>query len=179
MIVHFDAYLTYIPTNEQVLYCDTYDIDTNDIEEWHDSWQSAYSFIWEDGNYSCDCNRALFFERAKIGDKDAWPEVPCGHELYRLDKLVVRETGEIVYSEKKGDNMLFDTKEPRLIFGLILMVLMVILAAIVALGRVHQDSSYGLDYILGSLSTLAGAFAQWAFRTKIDSKKEEEEKITQ
>lgn len=99
MIVHFDAYLTHIPTGEQVVHHDTYDIDTNDVPDHCDSWQTAYSFIWEDGNYACDCNRALFFERAKTGDQDAWPETPCGNSLYRLDKLVVRETGEIVYSE--------------------------------------------------------------------------------
>lgn len=99
MIVHFDAYITHVPTKEQVVYHDTYDIDTEDIEEWQDSWQSTYSFIWEEGNFACDCNRALFFERAKTGDQAAWPETPCGNDLYKLDKLVVRETGEIVYSE--------------------------------------------------------------------------------
>lgn len=98
-IVHFDAYITHIPTGEQVIYHDNYDIDTENIESWQDNWQSAYSFIWEDGNYRCDCNRALFFERAKTGNSETWPEVDCGHILYRLDKLVVRETGEIVYRE--------------------------------------------------------------------------------
>jgi hypothetical protein len=68
----------------------------------------------------------------------------------------------------------WDVKEPRMTFGLVLMIMLVLLACIVALGRVHQDSSYGLDYILGSLATLAGGFAQWAFRTKTDDKKEEE-----
>jgi hypothetical protein len=61
-----------------------------------------------------------------------------------------------------------------MIFGLILMVLLVVLAALVALGHVHQDSSYGLDYILGSLATLAGAFGQWAFRTKPEDKEKQE-----
>ena len=59
-------------------------------------------------------------------------------------------------------------QEPRMVFGLLLMVLLVVLAALVALGKVHQETSYGLDYILGSLATLAGGFAQWAFRTKPD-----------
>ena len=51
----------------------------------------------------------------------------------------------------------------RMVFGFFLMFLLVCLAALVALGKVHQESSYGLDYILGSLATLAGGFAQWAF----------------
>jgi hypothetical protein len=55
------------------------------------------------------------------------------------------------------------TKEPRMIFGFVLLALLSTLAAVVALGRVHQESSYGLDYILGSLATLSGGFAQWAF----------------
>jgi len=53
--------------------------------------------------------------------------------------------------------------EPRMIFGFILLVLLAVLAGVVAIGHVKQDSSYGLDYILGSLATLAGGFAQWAF----------------
>jgi uncharacterized membrane protein YoaK (UPF0700 family) len=50
-----------------------------------------------------------------------------------------------------------------MLFGFILLVLLAVLAGVVALGRVHQETSYGLDYILGSLATLAGGFAQWAF----------------
>lgn len=35
-------------------------------------------FIWEDGNYSCDCNRSLFIQRCC--DKD-FSDFPCGHEI--------------------------------------------------------------------------------------------------
>jgi hypothetical protein len=39
-------------------------------------------YIWDEGNYSCDCNRALFFARAK-GEED--PENrPCGEEAYSV-----------------------------------------------------------------------------------------------
>ncbi len=99
MIVHLDAYITLISSGEQVVYHDSYDIDTNDIPSHRDDWQGAYSFIFEDGDYKCDCNRALFFERAKTGDDSIWVDCECGNSLYRLDKLVVRETGEIIYSE--------------------------------------------------------------------------------
>lgn len=95
-IVHFDAYITHIPTGEQVVYHDTYDIDTEDVPAHCSDWKEISTFIWEDGNFRCDCNRALFFARAKGIEEE---DVDCGHELYRLDKLVVRETGEIVYSE--------------------------------------------------------------------------------
>jgi hypothetical protein len=61
-------------------------------------------------------------------------------------------------------------KEPRMAFGFILLVLLATLAAVVAIGHVHQESSYGLDYILGSLATLSGGFAQWAFGKAKDTK---------
>ena len=36
-------------------------------------------FIFEDGNYSCDCNRSLFI-RDQYGD-DAIPELGCGSDI--------------------------------------------------------------------------------------------------
>ena len=27
-------------------------------------WSYGQQFLWEEGNYSCDCNREIFFERA-------------------------------------------------------------------------------------------------------------------
>jgi hypothetical protein len=50
-----------------------------------------------------------------------------------------------------------------MIFGFLLLMMLTILAAIIALGRVEQNTSFGLQYILGALSTLSGGFAQWAF----------------
>ena len=40
-------------------------------------------FIWTEGNFACDCNRALFFIGAKTG---VWPdddETPCSYEQQR------------------------------------------------------------------------------------------------
>jgi len=54
-------------------------------------------------------------------------------------------------------------KDPRMIFGFFLLGLIAALSAVIALGKVEQQSSYGLDIVLGSLATLAGGFAQWAF----------------
>lgn len=45
--------------------------------EWDDD-----EFMWTDGNYGCDCNRHLFFNRAKgIEPEDARP---CGEERYSV-----------------------------------------------------------------------------------------------
>jgi hypothetical protein len=48
-------------------------------------------------------------------------------------------------------------------FGFCLMIMLAVLAAVIALGKVSQESSFGLQYILGALSALAGGWAQWAF----------------
>lgn len=60
--------------------------------------------------------------------------------------------------------------DSRMWFGFALLGIIATLAAIIALGKVEQQSSYGLDIVLGSLATLSGAFAQWAFTKKDDSK---------
>ncbi len=51
----------------------------------------------------------------------------------------------------------------RMVFGFGGLLAIIVLALMIALGKVQQDTSYGLEIVLGSLSTLAGAFAQWAF----------------
>lgn len=51
----------------------------------------------------------------------------------------------------------------KAIFGFALLVVLAALAGIIAIGHVQQATSYGLEFLLGSLSTLSGAFAQWAF----------------
>lgn len=54
-------------------------------------------FVWEDGNYSCDCNRSLFFNRSKgLPDGNG----KCGHTKYRVDFIKDKETDELLYSEE-------------------------------------------------------------------------------
>jgi hypothetical protein len=57
-------------------------------------------------------------------------------------------------------------KDPRIIFGFILLFIIAVLAGVIALGKVTQESSYGLTDVLGILAVLAGGFAQWAFGRK-------------
>ena len=61
----------------------------------------------------------------------------------------------------------------KLFFGFLALILLAILAMIIALGEVKQDSSFGLTYILGALSVMAGMFAQWAFGDKSKDKGDE------
>lgn len=57
-------------------------------------------FIWEDGNYSCDCNRSLFFNN--IGFLDMSTDVKCTENLFRIDKIIHILTGEVIYEENSG-----------------------------------------------------------------------------
>ena len=54
----------------------------------------------------------------------------------------------------------------KVVFGIVLLFVLAALAGLIALGKVEQNTSFGLTYILGALSTLAGGFAQWAFSGK-------------
>jgi thiol:disulfide interchange protein len=60
----------------------------------------------------------------------------------------------------------------KIAFGFALLLVLAILAALIALGNVRAESSFGLNIILGGLLTLSGGFAGWAFR---DEKKETSE----
>lgn len=56
-------------------------------------------FIWEDGNYACDCNRKLFFERA-IGVEPQDDAVICGHDKFAA--RITEDDGSIRYID--GEN---------------------------------------------------------------------------
>lgn len=53
-------------------------------DEWwtepDDEWSGSY-YIWQEGNYGCDCNRELFFSRAR--GEDPPDEHECSIGRYR------------------------------------------------------------------------------------------------
>ena len=60
-------------------------------ENWFDA-----EFMWTDGNYSCDCNRALYFARAAgEDDTEAW-EQKCGDSAYKMISVVDGD-GEVIW----------------------------------------------------------------------------------
>jgi len=74
-------------TGERVTYEDElYDTDDPDAD----------LYIWDEGNYACDCNRALFVARAK-GRKD--PNLQCGSGRFLVcirgkdGKLLLKDNG--------------------------------------------------------------------------------------
>lgn len=56
------------------------------------------AFIWERGNYSCDCNRALFFGRAAGLKDEEMSDCRCGDGGYSLN-LENPATGKVYYRE--------------------------------------------------------------------------------
>jgi len=60
-------------------------------------WEPVSAYMWGDGNYSCDCNRGLFFERAKGNDPDLF-EFDCGDGRFRV---IARNeaTGQVLYED--------------------------------------------------------------------------------
>jgi hypothetical protein len=51
-------------------------------EQWYvneSPWGEGSYFLWTEGNYSCDCNRHIFFEIA--ADRDTG-DCPCGEIRY-------------------------------------------------------------------------------------------------
>jgi hypothetical protein len=60
-----------------------------------DLWRYSGSFIWEDGNFACDCNRRDFFTRA-AGEED--PEDDrCGRGAF--DVRLTSEKGAVLYED--------------------------------------------------------------------------------
>lgn len=53
-------------------------------------------FIWEEGNFSCNCNRGQFF--AGAGNEDD-PNHECGDGMY-LVRIVRVSDGEVLYDEQ-------------------------------------------------------------------------------
>ena len=49
----------------------------------------------------------------------------------------------------------------KILFGFLLVLALATLAAIIALGHVEQATSFGLSYVLGGLTAIAGGFANW------------------
>jgi hypothetical protein len=70
----------------------------------YDDSEPFNSWIWWEGNFSCDCNRSLFLYEADLDDER---ELECnlGNNVIIIDKIVRRDTGEILYSESLVDGV--------------------------------------------------------------------------
>jgi hypothetical protein len=50
-----------------------------------------------------------------------------------------------------------------MLLGVLLLISLDVITLCIALGKVEQATSYGLNIILGCFTTLSGGFAVWAF----------------
>lgn len=62
--------------------------------------------------------------------------------------------------------MQLNDSQVRMVFGFLILLILAVLAGVIAVAKVHEESSFGLQYILGALSAMAGGFTQWAFGSK-------------
>ena len=60
-----------------------------------------YEFVWREGNFSCDCNRSLFFAQFTDPDADEVDEAECGDGGYPVritddaGRVLMDEIGEV------------------------------------------------------------------------------------
>lgn len=64
---------------------------------WVEDGEGNPGFIWDEGNYGCDCNRSLFLYN--------WEREPmeCGNTIV-IEKIVIRYTDTVLYSEPVPDH---------------------------------------------------------------------------
>lgn len=65
-------------TGEVRRYADPYDWPTED----------AFVYQYVEGNYSCDCNRSLFFARAIGALEPELDDTHCGFGRYRIQRAI-------------------------------------------------------------------------------------------
>lgn len=65
-------------------------------EDWMKNWSEGEEYNWSDGNWSCDCNRADFFHRAR---KEEEIETECGNKSYTV--RIEDESGIVLYEDDK------------------------------------------------------------------------------
>jgi hypothetical protein len=95
---NYTVNMTHVASGETVEFTEAY----GTWENYHrgDDWETDPVFIWSDGNFSCNCNRDLFFWRAKGIEPEDDEECGClDYENYRVNWMRNDETGNIIYEE--------------------------------------------------------------------------------
>lgn len=60
----------------------------------------------------------------------------------------------------------------KMFFGFSVLLVLAILAGVISIGHVEEKTSFGLSFVLGALSSLSGAFGNWAFSNNRSSTEE-------
>jgi hypothetical protein len=73
------------------------DTKTGKVSIYREYWDEGSYFMWEEGNYACDCNRRLFFLRGQGIDADVDDAGECGDSQFKV--CARDEDGEVLYTE--------------------------------------------------------------------------------
>jgi hypothetical protein len=57
--------------------------ETHEILEDGDELPSVFN--WKENNFSCDCNRRIFFKRAKNEEDEDHLDIPCSYGLFSVN----------------------------------------------------------------------------------------------
>ena len=63
-----------------------------------DEWFDASEFCWDEGNFACDCNREIFFERAAGKEID---NERCGEGRFSVH--IETKGGVVLYDDMDAD----------------------------------------------------------------------------
>lgn len=66
------------------------------IRAYRDPYEWQGDYIWADGNYSCDCNRYLFFQRA-IEPPEQEGDCECGNGSFSV--RIIADDGSTLYAD--------------------------------------------------------------------------------
>ena len=79
------------------------DTKTETSVTYHDEWLSEHElskYMWSEGNFSCDCNRRLFYNRTLDPCFEVdWSGANCGEGRYRV--RITDGYGDVLYSDEQ------------------------------------------------------------------------------
>lgn len=65
-----------------------------------DAWSDSTDYLWGEGNYACDCNRALFFFNWEVEAENRW----CGHERFTIPTIILSDGTIIEFEDYPSPN---------------------------------------------------------------------------
>ena len=78
--------------------------DTGEVREYVDpDGSETVPFMWSEGNYTCDCNREIFFKRARNEDVDLDAQ-NCSYGRYSVE-ILDPESNEVIYADRETKRM--------------------------------------------------------------------------
>jgi hypothetical protein len=61
------------------------------------TWNYTNEFMWTEGNFACDCNRAMMFQRAG-GEEQTWDH-DCGDDQYSVLQITDKDGAVLLMGE--------------------------------------------------------------------------------